>query len=227
MDGAGRQCGDGRGTSYMGRHGRATVREWVTRDGQFAGQPLTDPQVAGEAAVAGILGVIALGLLLTSQARWPAMCSTSAGWRPGTRTGGRPDHGGRHGHNAAVRGRRMSMRRISSAPQTMNGNGATAASGSGQGGGAEPGDSGWLNLPRNLRGQRRPPRRASSLDPATSSRRAASRLDRPPGVERRSRNSCASGSSGSGGRPAGRPRRDAPASGYFANAVTFQHSSGN
>jgi hypothetical protein len=43
----------------------ATVRVWVTRDGQFTGQPLTDSQVAGEAAFAGILGVIALGLLLT------------------------------------------------------------------------------------------------------------------------------------------------------------------
>jgi hypothetical protein len=43
----------------------ATVRVWVTRDGQFTGQPLTDSQVAGDAVLAGILGVIALGLLLT------------------------------------------------------------------------------------------------------------------------------------------------------------------
>ena len=58
--------------------------------------------------------------------------------------------------------------------------------------------SGCVNCPASSPGQRLPPRRVSSLGPATSSRRAASRPDRPPGAERRSRNSCATGSIGSG-----------------------------
>ena len=49
--------------------------------------------------------------------------------------------------------------------------------------------SGWVNCPASSPGQVRPPRLASSLGPVTSSRRAASRPDRPPGVERKSWNS--------------------------------------
>jgi hypothetical protein len=48
----------------LGTMAGTTVRVWVTRDGQLACQPLTDSQVADEATLAGILGVIALGLLL-------------------------------------------------------------------------------------------------------------------------------------------------------------------
>ena len=42
-------------------------------------------------------------------------------------------------------------------------------------------------------GRRRPPRRTSSFGPDTSSRRAASRPDRPAAEARRSRNSSSSG----------------------------------
>jgi len=49
----------------LGTAAGTTVRVWVTRDGQLASEALTDSQVAGEAALAGILGVMALGLLLT------------------------------------------------------------------------------------------------------------------------------------------------------------------
>jgi hypothetical protein len=42
-----------------------TVRIWVTRDGQLTSRPLRDSQVAGQASLAGILSVVALGLLLT------------------------------------------------------------------------------------------------------------------------------------------------------------------
>ncbi|HTR94197.1 MAG TPA: hypothetical protein VMI73_20880 [Trebonia sp.] len=49
--------------------------------------------------------------------------------------------------------------------------------------------SGWVNCPASSPGQVRPPRLPSSLGPVTSSRRAASRPDRPPGVERKSWNS--------------------------------------
>jgi hypothetical protein len=42
-----------------------TVRIWVTRDGQPTSQPLQDSQVAGQATLAGMLGVVALGFLLT------------------------------------------------------------------------------------------------------------------------------------------------------------------
>ncbi len=61
--------------------------------------------------------------------------------------------------------------------------------------------SGWVNCAASSPGQRRPPRRASSFGPYTSSRRAASRPDRPAGTARRSRNNWAIGSSGSAGRP--------------------------
>ena len=59
--------------------------------------------------------------------------------------------------------------------------------------------SGWVNCAASSPGQRRLPRRDSSFGPDTSSRRAASRPDRPRGPARRSRNSCVSGSSGSAG----------------------------
>lgn len=41
------------------------VRIWVTRDGKLTDTPLQDRQVAGESVLAGALGVVALGLLLT------------------------------------------------------------------------------------------------------------------------------------------------------------------
>ncbi len=41
--------------------------------------------------------------------------------------------------------------------------------------------SGWVNCAASSPGQRRPPRRVSSFGPCTSSRRAASRPDRPAG----------------------------------------------
>jgi hypothetical protein len=59
--------------------------------------------------------------------------------------------------------------------------------------------SGWVNCRASSPGHRRPPRRASSFGPCTSSRREASRADRPSGELRRSRNRRARGSRGSAG----------------------------
>lgn len=42
----------------------ATVRVWITSDGQLTEPPLRDSQVAGTAGFAGALGVIALAVLL-------------------------------------------------------------------------------------------------------------------------------------------------------------------
>jgi hypothetical protein len=42
----------------------ATVRVWTTRDGQLTNPPLEDSQVAGQAILAEVLSVIALGILL-------------------------------------------------------------------------------------------------------------------------------------------------------------------
>jgi hypothetical protein len=42
----------------------ATVRVWVTRDGQLTDQPLLDSQVADQAFFAGTLSAVALGMLL-------------------------------------------------------------------------------------------------------------------------------------------------------------------
>lgn len=43
----------------------ATVRVWVTRDGQLTTQPLQDFQVADQAFLTGTLSILALGILLT------------------------------------------------------------------------------------------------------------------------------------------------------------------
>ena len=49
----------------LGSFAGATVRVWVTRDGQPANQPLLDSQVAGQVFLTQVLSVYALAILVT------------------------------------------------------------------------------------------------------------------------------------------------------------------